>query len=499
MVLALCAGTSAFASPYGEPHLDVIPRTEIETARIQAVTAPTSDFTQPEVFETRPAGAATATAQPSAKAFLNPSTNMNEDVGLDFVVGQSLFEKLWVQAPTATISSDGLGPLYNARACSVCHPRNGRGRPPTGAHDNTGSLFMRVSIPKAISALSPAELERLSNAPEPQYGLQVQDKSIAAVSAEGRTRVSYEPLPVILGDGTVIELQKPTYTLENLGYGPLHPQAQLSPRVAQQMIGHGLLEAIPEADILANADPADTNGDGISGRANRVWSAPFDQWMLGRFGHKAGAPTVRGQSMDAANGDIGLSSPLRPAASGDCTPAQTQCQRAPNGNSPSQDNVEISETVMDLMTFYTRNIAVPRRRNADDPTVLRGKELFYDASCTACHTPKFVTHRLKDRPEQSFQLIWPHTDLLLHDMGDGLADHRPEWQATGREWRTPPLWGIGLTQTVSGHSQFLHDGRARTLLEAILWHGGEAKAARDAVRQMPKPDRDALIAFLESL
>ena len=154
---------------------------------------------------------------------------------------------------------------------------------------------------------------------------------------------------------------------------------------------------------------------------------------------------------------------------------------------------------MDLVTFYSRNLAVPARRDVGAPEVLRGKAVFHEVGCTSCHQPKFVTERLEDQPEQSFQLIWPYSDMLLHDMGEGLADHRPEGAASGSEWRTPPLWGIGLTETVSDHTFFLHDGRARNLLEAVLWHGGEAEASQQAVVQMNAEDRDALIAFLESL
>ena len=154
---------------------------------------------------------------------------------------------------------------------------------------------------------------------------------------------------------------------------------------------------------------------------------------------------------------------------------------------------------MDLVLFYTRNLAVPARRNAGAPTVLRGKALFYEIGCIACHKPKFATARDYEVPALAGQLIWPYSDLLLHDMGDGLADHRPEGRADGREWRTQPLWGIGYTEAVNGHTFFLHDGRARNLTEAILWHGGEAEPARDAFAGLPKEDRDALIAFLNSL
>ena len=280
---------------------------------------------------------------------------------------------------------------------------------------------------------------------------------------------------------------------------PLHPDAMLSPRVAPQMIGLGLLEAIPAADILASADPEDTDGDGISGRPNIVWSVEYDRPMLGRFGLKAGAPTVRHQSAGAFAGDIGISNPLFPAGWGECTANQPVCRDAVDGGDAADGGLEIGGDGLDLVTFYSRNLGVPARRDLADPAVLRGKQIFYETGCTACHRPKFVTHRLEDRPEQSFQLIWPYTDMLLHDMGHGLADHRPEARATGSEWRTPPLWGIGLTEMVSGHTYFLHDGRARNLLEAVLWHGGEAQAARDRVVSMPKADRAALLRFLESL
>ncbi|MFN7052551.1 MAG: di-heme oxidoredictase family protein, partial [Gemmobacter sp.] len=319
-------------------------------------------------------------------------------------------------------------------------------------------------------------------------------------AAEGRMTITYTEQPVTLADGRVVSLRKPAYSVENPGYGPLHPETQLSPRVAPQMLGLGLLEAIPAADILAHADPDDADGDGISGRPNIVPSVEFGVPMLGRFGHKAGAPTVKEQSAGAFAGDMGLSTPLHPAPAGECTAAQSVCRTALHGQEPGiRDGLEVDGPSLDLVTFYSRNLAVPERRNIADPQVLRGKEIFHSLQCAACHVPKFVTHRLKDQPEQSFQLIWPHTDLLLHDMGEGLADHRPEGRATGREWRTAPLWGIGMTEQVSGHSYFLHDGRARTLLEAILWHGGEAQAARDGVVALPGEDRDALIAYLESL
>lgn len=353
-------------------------------------------------------------------------------------------------------------------------------------------MFLRVSVPGSDSGPIPGTHPTL---PDPIYGTQLQDFSTAGHAPEYRLGVTWEEFDLPLSGGESARLRRPTWRAENLGYGPLARGAMLSPRVAPQMIGLGLLEAIPAEEILAQADPEDADDDGISGRASMVWSDEFDQPMLGRFGLKAGAPTIRAQSAGAFSGDLGLSTSLHPAGWGECTEAEKSCREAPDGGDP----LEVSDEVLDLVTFYSRNLAVPARRDIDDPQVLRGKELFYDSGCAACHRPKYVTHRLVDRPEQSFQLIWPYTDLLLHDMGDGLADGRPEGRASGREWRTPPLWGIGLTETVSGHTFFLHDGRARSLLEAVLWHGGEAQASTDAVMSMPPDDRAALIRFLESL
>jgi CxxC motif-containing protein (DUF1111 family) len=273
----------------------------------------------------------------------------------------------------------------------------------------------------------------------------------------------------------------------------------LSPRVAPQMIGLGLLEAIPEAEIRAGADPDDANHDGISGRTNEVWSTAYDKVMLGRFGWKAGMPTIHDQSASAAAGDIGLSSSLVPKPSGDCTPAETQCMKAPNGNSDMSGGYEIGDELMALVAFYSQNLAVPARRKPKDADVLLGKALFKSSGCAACHRPSFTTGTVDGQPQLSNQRIWPYTDLLLHDMGEGLADGRPEGEASGREWRTAPLWGVGLTAVVSGHTFLLHDGRARNVEEAILWHGGEAQPARDAYAKLTPSERQALLAFVNSL
>ena len=497
LILSLLAGP-AFSQTLDDRHLSVIPRTAQDTAKVVAILAPPTDFNALEKFETKPAGSATVRVRANADAFSQFSANMPFEHEMNFKLGNALFRKTWVASPASTLASDGLGPIYNARACQDCHLKDGRGHPPEGSDDGSVSMFLRLSVP---GGTTPEGIKDwLATQAEPNYGGQLQDLAAPGHKAEAQMQISYTEQPVTLADGTVVSLRAPTYSVADPGYGPFAADLQISPRVAPQMIGLGLLEAIPAADILAKEDPDDANSDGISGRAQIVPSVEFGVPLLGRFGLKGGAATVKEQSAGAFSGDMGLSTPLHPDPWGDCQPGQTTCINAPHGQEPGiRDGLEVDAASLDLVTFYSRNLGVPDRRNAEAPETLRGKEIFYSLNCTGCHTPKHVTNRLQDQPEQSFQLIWPYTDLLLHDMGPGLADHRPEGRATGNEWKTPPLWGIGLTAQVSGHTQFLHDGRARNLLEAILWHGGEAQAARDGVADLAKPDRDALIAFLESL
>ena len=500
---ALATGTLCLAATGGQAqdltdlHLSLVPRTEAESARIARVTAPTTDFSSPEKFEARPAGAATVRARPTADAFSDPSANIGLEGRMTFNLGNGLFTRPWVSAPSSTIASDGLGPLYNARGCQQCHLKDGRGHPAAEGEDPV-AIFLRLSRPVDYAAETDRINDWIATVPDPVYGGQLQTFALPGIPAEGRMDTTWTDVPVTLGDGTVVTLRAPEYTITDPAYGPLPDDLMTSPRVAPQMIGLGLLESIPVADILAHADPDDADGDGISGRPNIVISGDYGQPMLGRFGHKAGMPSVREQSAAAFSGDMGLSTNLHLSAAGDCTQAQEACQNAPDGIGPAE-GVEVSDASLDLVSFYARNLGVPERRGVDAPQVLQGKEVFYSIGCQSCHVPKFVTGRTADDSAQSFQLIWPYTDLLLHDMGEGLADNRPEGRATGREWRTPPLWGVGLTEQVSGQATFLHDGRARSLTEAILWHGGEAEAARDHFTTLTKADRDTLIAFVESL
>ncbi len=495
-VVALGLAGPARAQELSDLQLPLLPRSATETARIAAITAPTSDFTKPEKFEAKPAGAATVRSRSTADAFSDPSANIGLEGRMTFNLGNGLFTKPWISAPSSTTASDGLGPLYNARACQLCHLKDGRGHPPAPGEAPV-SIFLRLSRPAATAPEMAEIKDWIATREDPVYGGQLQTFSLPGIPAEGQMQTDWHDLPVTLAGGEVVTLRAPTYTIADPAYGPLAPDLMTSPRVAPQMIGLGLLEAIPAADILAHADPEDANGDGISGRANIVMSREFDKPMLGRFGYKAGMPTIKEQSAGAFAGDMGLSTPLHISGAGDCSAAQTDCRAAPDG-ADRTTGLEVSAEQLDLVTFYSRNLGVPERRGLDSPEILQGKQVFYAAGCPACHMPKFVTGRMEDSA-QSFQLIWPYTDLLLHDMGEGLADHRPEGRATGTEWRTAPLWGIGLTAQVAGQASFLHDGRARSLMEAILWHGGEAQAARDRVATLPKADRDALVAYLESL
>nr|WP_232372173.1 di-heme oxidoredictase family protein [Acuticoccus mangrovi] len=486
------------------PTLDLpTRRTDLSTkdrARVRAVTRQTDDFAAAERFEAMPGGGATSTASITRDAFSHPSANLDFEERQTFFVGNGIFKKLWVAAPSSTAASDGLGPLYNARACQRCHLKDGRGHPPDGPDDVASSMFLRLSVPPRTveehDALAAFETLRI---PEPTYGGQLQNFAVTGLSAEGQMTIDYEEIPVTLADGEVVHLRKPTYGIADLGYGPIDPAVQLSPRVANPMIGLGLLEAIHPADLMANADPDDADGDGISGKISVTRDPVTGDLTIGRFGWKASTPSVMVQSAEAFSGDIGISTPIVTDAFGECSIAQSICRDQPTGVQRRLGDVEAPDPLLGLVTFYAQNLAVPARRDVEDPKVLEGKKLFYEAGCVDCHTPKYVTSRKAEGKAQRFQLIWPYTDLLLHDMGEGLADGRPVGNASGSEWRTAPLWGIGLTETVNGHTYFLHDGRARSLLEAILWHGGEAEAAASRVRDMSRGEREALLAFLESL
>jgi len=417
-------------------------------------------------------------------AFAEPAANLHGDRRDNFFIGNAIFNRGWVSAPASVADFDGLGPVFNALGCSGCHTKDGRGRPPIEPGETFLSMLLRLSVP--------GKGPHGETVDEPTYGGQLQGNAILGVPPEGVAKITYEERPGTYADGAPFSLRRPTYAIDQLGYGPLATGTMISPRVAPAMIGLGLLEAIPEDAIVARADADDRDGDGISGRPNRVWDVAKQAVVLGRFGWKANQPSLSQQNQGAFNGDMGITSALFPAEQ--CTAAQTACAAALTGPTP-----QLRESLSDDVTYYSRLLAVPARRRTEDVAVRRGRRLFEKARCVACHVPAARTGVVEGFPELSEQSIRPYTDLLLHDLGDDLADGRPDFEANGNEWRTPPLWGIGLVKTVNRHELYLHDGRARGFAEAILWHGGEATSAREAFRTMPADDRAALVDFLGSL
>ncbi len=432
-------------------------------------------------------GGTGSTSDFSVQAFSHPMSGTRGELRRDFNVGNSFFNNVWTASPSSTTLRDGLGPIYNAVSCSSCHFKDGRGR---GLPDNEGPVDVSLLFRLRIKTLGSGR----DVIPHPVYGGQFQPQSIMGVKAEGTPVVKYERITLSYNDGLFAEILKPIYEFINLNFGPLGENTIVSPRVAPQMIGLGLVEAIDEADILVNEDPLDADGDGISGRANHVYSVVENKAVLGRFGWKAGKPSLLEQNASAFNGDIGITSPLFPYE--DCTDAQADCKA----------NTTVEDIAMDRLnnvTTYSQLLAVPVRRDFTKIEVNKGRQVFYSISCTKCHTPSYTTSANAPLDILKNQKIYPYSDFLLHDMGDELADDKEEFyneeEATTREWRTPPLWGSGLVHAVNGHTRYLHDGRARSLEEAILWHGGEGQKAKDEFMNLSKTDRDNLIEFLNSL
>lgn len=433
-------------------------------------------------------GGETTRADASRNAFGLPAPHLSNEERRLFERGDSFFTQNWVIAPASTDARDGLGPTFNAPACSSCHLLDGRGAPPDheGIEARTG-LLLRLSIP-GTDAVTGAPI------PDPVYGGQLQDDSVLGVPAEGSMLVEVDIITGTYADGTPYELLDPTYSITDLAFGDAHPDLLIGPRLAPQVFGMGLLEAIPAEDLLANADPDDTNNDGVSGRPNIVWDDRAGEKTLGRFGWKANVATVEQQVAGAFAGDIGITSALHPDEN--CPSSQTECAAAPNGNDGPEP--ELTDSRLEVVTFYNRTLAVPALRNGDNDDVRQGAELFAEIGCAQCHVDEFTTGET-DIETLSNQTIHPYTDLLLHDMGEGLADGRPDFEATGQEWRTPPLWGLGLIDDVNGERFLLHDGRARTIEEAILWHGGEAESSTTNFLELSLQDRTKLLEFLESL
>lgn len=450
----------------------------------------------------RPGGDTTVPLGPSP-SFVLPAANLDVGRKPDYYAGKALATQPWVRAPTTTDARDGLGPIYHARSCLSCHVRGGRGQ--SAGEDGTApATLVRLSLPGRGPHGGPI--------PDPVYGAQLQPEStslshqlrgLAGADAyegdgappEAAVHIRWVPKPFVYPDGTTLALRAPALEVSSLGYGPMDPSVRMGLRHTPSLAGMGLLEGIDVADIEHLADPEDTNGDGISGRLNRVWDPESASMRPGRFGLKANQPSLRVQVAGALSGDMGLSSPIFPEQP--CTQKQARCLAAPNGN--DADGFEVPEPLLASMVYFTASIAVPERRRPEDPMVLRGQVLFDDVGCSGCHVARFVTVVNDALPHLSSQEIWPYTDLLLHDMGPDLADGREDFDATGSEWRTPPLWGAGLARAMHARVGFLHDGRARTIEEAVVWHDAEGRPSRDRFAALAVEDRRALVAFVRSL
>lgn len=440
-------------------------------------------------------GGATTVWATGKNAFSFPAANLSDAERTRFVIGNSFFKRNWVIAPASTTARDGLGPHFIARSCGACHALDGRGAPPDFrkglADEQPLALLLRLSVPGTDAHGGPR--------PEPVYGDQFTNAAVPGVKPEGEVTVRWKPIHGRFADGTPYTLQQPLYGFRKLGYGPMAKDVRVSPRIAPQVIGMGLLEAIPEAEIERNAAEQAAMPGPIKGQPNRVWDAVAGREMIGRFGWKANVATIAHQTAGAFHGDIGITSSFFPEET--CTPKQADCRAAPRGAKGQAPEID-DQTLHDVI-FYQATLAPPARRNANDAQVLRGQRLFAQAQCVVCHRPSYVTGDTPfphlTSPALKGQTIWPYTDLLLHDMGDALADGRPDFRANGRQWRTPPLWGIGLIKDVNGHQRLLHDGRANGVLEAILWHGGEAEDSQQQVLRMSREDREALVKFVESL
>ncbi|MEO8701506.1 MAG: di-heme oxidoredictase family protein [Kofleriaceae bacterium] len=393
-------------------------------------------------------------------AFTHPLPSLDAEQLDEHNLGRGPFRFEWTPPQ--------LGRLFNNRSCVACHIANGRGLSQIGPDVFGSQALIRVSLPEGTPSRPGG------NVPVPDFGEQLQDHATFGVP-EVRVAQTWIDLPDMLGDGEVVMLREPRLSVTAPGMEPL-PAMLMSFRQAPPLVGMALLEAIPDDALLAAADPDDADGDGISGRVNYAWDEQSQTTQLGRFGWKASVPRLVEQAAGAFVNDMGLTNLIFPEPDG------------------SRD---VNDTQLVQVRFHIATLAVPAAARRDD-LAERGRELFDSLGCASCHTQVQQTGA-SDIPQLAHQIILPYTDLLLHDMGDRLTDTRRDFLASGLEWRTPPLWGIGLTQIVEPGATFLHDGRARTLTEAIVWHGGEAEVAREAFRTADRADREALLAFLATL
>jgi CxxC motif-containing protein (DUF1111 family) len=421
-------------------------------------------------------------SQISEQAYQQPLADLDAAQLEQFEEGRKGFSQHWAVAPSI-LGLWGRGPTSNGEACTDCHDNGGRGRATDSIDAPLQSMLVRLSVPGAGPHGAPR--------PDPNYGDQLQEEGILGrVPAEGRALITWSEFAVALPDGEVVRMRRPSLQLRDLAFGPLAANIMQSVRVAPALVGVGLIDSIPEDAILAQEQRQ--HALQLSGHANRVWDLVREREAIGRFGRKANQPHLLQQVVSAYHADLGVTSRWFPDEN--CTTVQTQCRAEPPGGHP-----ELPPPFLDPVLFYLRTLAAPAPRAADDATARRGERLFRSAGCADCHVPQWHTGRSAEPATLADRVISPYTDLLVHDMGEDLADGRPDFRAGPREWRTAPLWGLGLSESVNGNSGLLHDGRARDAEEAILWHGGEAERSREQFMRMPRADRAALVEFLRSL
>ena len=424
---------------------------------------------------------------PDDQIFVQPVAGLSEAESGRFDEGLRQFKAAWSIFPLID-GEWGLGPTFHASSCVGCHVSFGRGKTIDDASKPSFQQLLRLSLPGADIKTKPLA--------HPAYGSQLQvfgiygESLLNPVVGEADLRIDWELLKTTLPDGTEVELRRPQIRLTKLSFGPLGEKTLISLRNTPVVYGMGYLDAVPEADILAIA--AQQKAQGLNGRPNYVMDDATGKQLLGRFGWKANEPTLKQQVAAAHIGDMGITTSLYHEQN--CPKVQVQCQAA-----HQTGKHELTDEAWEAVTFFLAGVDAPRRPKPDGDKYIQGEKLFRAAGCNGCHVPEMKTGKFPRLTAIENKTFYPYTDLLLHDMGDDLADNRPDFKASGRDWRTPPLWGLGLSRRVNGSMDLLHDGRARSVLEAILWHGGEAKKARDQFAGMKKEERDALIAFVQSL
>ena len=427
-------------------------------------------------YDDRLSGGAATVFDETSKAFTHSINGLNDRDQRVHELGDKGFEQTFVASGSALFG--GLGPVFNNVSCISCHHNDGKGTPTAGLP--TSSLLIRISLPGQDAHGAPLAA--------PGFGLQLQDQALFGVQPEVNIQITYADKKVTYPDGSSITLRNPEYLLLN-PYTPLPAAYDLSARMDPPVFGVGLLANIPENTILSFLDKGDKNGDGITGEANYIYDSTTDKVVLGRFGYKANASTVLFQVATAYQQDMGVTSYVQPKES---TDGQLQGDN-------KKDDPELPDSILNAVVYYVKSLAVPARRNVNDPDNKRGEQIFSQINCTGCHRPTIQTGVDLTFPQLSNQRIHPYTDMLVHDMGAGLADNRADYLASGSQWRTTPLWGIGLFEKTNGTPFYLHDGRARTLEEAVLWHDGEAKKSKDLFMSLSKTEREQVIKFLKSL